>query len=91
MENLEHPDITYALRTGYPRPEREPRAIKCTYCCEELSGDDEAIDYDGDWVCGKCFLNQLQGDLFITEIAKKLGFRVATAEEAAEEMVCDNE
>ena len=41
---LEHPDITYALRTGYPRPVREPRSIKCAYCDKELSGDDEAID-----------------------------------------------
>ena len=88
---LEHPDITYALRTGYPRPVREPRSIKCAYCDKELSGDDEAIDYDGDYVCEECFLNQLQEDLSISEIAKKLDFVVKTAEEAAEEMEDDSE
>lgn len=88
---LEHPDITYALRTGYPRPVREPRAIKCAYCDKELSGNDKAIDYDGDYVCGDCFLNQLQEDLLIGEIAGKLGFIVKTAEEAAEEMEDDSE
>ena len=88
---LEHPDITYALRTGYPRPVREPRSIKCAYCDKELSGDDEAIGYDGDYVCGDCFLNQLQEDLLIGEIAGKLGFIVKTAEEATEEMEDDSE
>lgn len=83
---LEHPGITYAIRTGYPQPVREPRSIKCAYCDQELSGDDEAIDYDGDYVCEECFLNQLREDLSISEIAKKLGFIVKAAEEAAEEM-----
>lgn len=88
---LEHPDITYALRTGYPRPVREPRSIKCAYCDKELSGDDETIDYDGDYVCAECFMDQLQADLLIGEIAKKLGFIVKPATEAAEEMEDDSE
>ena len=72
-------------------PYREPRSIKCAYCDKELSGDDETIDYDGDYVCAECFMDQLQEDLLIGEIAKKLGFIVKPATEAAEEMEDDSE
>ena len=37
--NLEHPDITAALRTGYPRGHREPPEPRCPECgkvCERL-------------------------------------------------------
>lgn len=91
MDVLEHPDITYAIRTGYPMAVREPRMIRCAYCNKELSGDDEAFDYDGDFICESCFLEQLQNDLSAKDIAEKLDFRVLTADRAAEEMEESNE
>jgi len=35
MYNLEHPDITAALRTGYPVNYKEPEPPLCPVCGEE--------------------------------------------------------
>lgn len=83
------PDIDRALRTGYSGP--LPQSIHCEYCNAELSSDDPVFSYDGDLVCDECFMNQLQEDLSISDIAKRLGFRVLTASRAAEEQEEDNE
>lgn len=78
------PDIDRVLLTGYPEP-LQPHSIHCEYCGAELSSDDPVFSYEGDLVCDECFMNQLQEDLSISDIARKLGFRVLTASRAAEE------
>lgn len=51
MGNLEHPDITSALRTGYPLG--TPPMPKCPVCGEECSTF--YIDYFGEVVgCNDC-------------------------------------
>lgn len=84
------PDIDRALRTGYPGP-LPPQSIHCEYCNAELSSNDPVISLGCDLVCDECFMKQLQEDLSISDIARKLGFRVLTACRAAEEQEEDNE
>ena len=49
--NLEHPDITRALKTGYPDTPDFGRA--CPWCDGDIG--DVAYEIDGEWVCVECF------------------------------------
>lgn len=49
---LEHPDITRANLTGYPRMHTQPSRIeRCPYCHEEFTEPSEAITYADRYFC----------------------------------------
>lgn len=49
---LEHPDITRANLTGYPRMHTQPSRIeRCPSCHEEFMGPSEAITYADRYFC----------------------------------------
>ena len=53
MSNLyEHPDITAALLTGYPRGMRPDWVKSCPWCDDDLG--DAAYDIGGEKVCEEC-------------------------------------
>lgn len=78
------PDIACALRTGYPRPVKEANPIECEYCGKELSGNDDVFCVDGDLICECCFIECLENNHTAKDIAAQFGYRVMTADEAAE-------
>ena len=82
----EHPDIASALQTGYPAGIKELPSVRCSDCGMELSGDDLVFDYDGDSLCGNCFIDCLTEDMSPEDIAKRMGFIVKDADTYAEEM-----
>lgn len=86
MDIPEHPDIEATLQTGYPARTKELPSVRCSNCDIELSSDDPVIDYDGDALCGNCFINRLTEDMSAEDIAKRLGFIVKDADTYAEEM-----
>lgn len=49
----EHPDITYANATGYPRGE-EPEYYFCQRCNDELLDDEVYEDESYDCICADC-------------------------------------
>ena len=52
MEQLQHPDITAAERTGYPR---QPRVFTtCDWCGTEIREGDEYYDIHGEILCAEC-------------------------------------
>ena len=54
MEQLQHPDITAAERTGYPRG-RQPRVFTdCDWCGAEIQEGDEYYDIHGEILCAEC-------------------------------------
>lgn len=66
MNDLEHPDITSALLTGYPtwiRPEREPRCPCCGSECDtvyvdrqgEIFGCECCVATKDPWDVDECF------------------------------------
>lgn len=75
--DLEHPDITEALRTGYPI-QKKPVAV-CTCCGQAVDPYD--IDYSklavqgNDCFCKDCLEEELK-QLSVWEIAKAVGFDV---------------
>ena len=56
MLDLEHPDITSALRTGYPRNHRETHYY-CEECGRELTGESKYEDEHHDYLCSDCLLS----------------------------------
>lgn len=54
---LEHPDITNALRTGYPIG-HEPVSHYCEECGKCLDDEDEVYETDTyEFLCEKCLLS----------------------------------
>ena len=53
---LEHPDITNALRTGYPLGS-EPQSHYCEECGKCLDDEDEYEDVRHEFLCGHCLLS----------------------------------
>lgn len=82
----EHPDIASALQTGYPARSCAVHHVTCMDCDEELTGSDLVFDYDGDALCGNCFIDRLTEDMSPEDIAKRMGFIVKDADTYAEEM-----
>ena len=57
MENLQHPDITAAERTGYPRG-REPEVFaQCEYCGDDIYIGEDYYDIHGYKYCWHCMQN----------------------------------
>jgi hypothetical protein len=54
--DLQHPDITHALLTGYPRG-GEPKPHFCEFCEREID-DSETVyeDEHYDYLCERCLL-----------------------------------
>lgn len=90
MDIPEHPEIEATLQTGYPARTKELPSVRCSDCGIELSSDDPVIDYDGDALCGNCFIDRLTEDMSAEDIAKRLGFIVKDADTYAEEMEEEN-
>lgn len=61
--NLEHPDISRALRTGYAKNYHDPRLCEC---CGENPIDEKFWELDGFELCDDCVINmaftELKGD-----------------------------
>lgn len=53
--DLEHPEITWALRTGYPSWS-QPKKIYCSYCDNDISDEEVYEDEDYDCLCEDCLL-----------------------------------
>lgn len=55
MRDLEHPEITWALKTGYPSW-NQPNEHKCEECGCELYSDEMYKDEYHDCICEECLL-----------------------------------
>lgn len=58
MDHIEHPDIAWMRKTGYPRDYEEPKEYTCPECGKE---PDEYIyrDRHGDIIgCDRCITSQ---------------------------------
>lgn len=55
MFGIEHPEITWAERTGYPSYS-QPIEINCEYCGEEVDEDASYVDTYYDYLCEDCLL-----------------------------------
>lgn len=56
MEQLQHPDITAAERTGYPR-HRQPRVFTtCDWCGSKIYEGDTYFDIHGLILCADCLI-----------------------------------
>lgn len=53
--DLEHPDITYALKTGYPMW-NQPKYFNCCMCGDEITSDEVYEDFGFDCLCENCLL-----------------------------------
>ena len=73
LEIPDHPDVAYALATGYPEPEKP--SIRCEYCGEEICGSEPIFFYDGDRICENCCRDKIEEDFSIAEIADKLNIQ----------------
>lgn len=52
----DHPDITWAERTGYPAW-NQPKFTFCNHCGEELCEDEAFQDEQYDYLCEWCLLD----------------------------------
>ena len=55
FELIEHPEITYTLRTGYPSW-NQPKTYQCELCGEELNSDEVYEDSTYDYLCEECLM-----------------------------------
>lgn len=53
--DLEHPEITKALKTGYPSW-NQPEYYNCQMCNEELNHEEVYEDFGYDCLCENCLL-----------------------------------
>ena len=71
---LEHPEITTALRTGWPVEQKH--YPECACCGQEMEPEDieysRLYEFDGEWLCGDCLKERL-ADLAAGELAALLG------------------
>lgn len=58
IRDIEHPEITWIERTGYPSYAQytQPTEINCEYCGEVIEEDDSYIDTYYDYLCEDCLL-----------------------------------
>ena len=54
MENLQHPDITAAERTGFPRRKQPATWMTCDWCGVTIRYGDEYFDIHGEIICFDC-------------------------------------
>ena len=57
MEHIQHPEITWAERTGYPSW-NQPRdnEIYCEECGKDITHEDVYYDHNHKHLCEKCLL-----------------------------------
>lgn len=72
----DHPDIARALSTGYGRAFR---AVRCTSCRAEFTGDSPLYNYYGDILCRTCFRRSLLDDKNTDELADAFNIDKTTA------------
>lgn len=56
MNDLEHPDISRALATGYPSRSRASCTC-CDWCGDPVSYSDWYIEIDDETICWNCILD----------------------------------
>lgn len=56
--DIEHPDITMARRTGYPRRYVEEEEIFVCEVCENEIDDDDVYEDGGEILCRHCLLDR---------------------------------
>lgn len=78
----DHPEIAYALRTGYPKP---VKFVKCADCGEEFTGDHRMYISDGDLVCGNCLWNRIEENYDSDDLAEAFDIERTTAGSYVEE------
>lgn len=59
MYALEHPDITNAIRTGYPCG-HEPQPIYCERCGNDISDEEVFEDDEYEYLCVNCLMNKYE-------------------------------
>lgn len=55
MEHIEHPEIKWIQRTGYPSYHQEP-VIYCGECGEDITDDEWYEDEHHEFLCKTCLL-----------------------------------
>ena len=55
MGGIQHPEIDWYERTGYPS-DMQPKPICCEECGEEIEGD-EYFDSEHELLCERCLLS----------------------------------
>ena len=74
--DLEHPDITSALRTGYPAYQQEGGRPSCDDCGQEADPEDGTYKWlyelDGDWLCADCLMERIK-EMDVRDLADWLG------------------
>lgn len=55
MMELDHPDVAYALKTGYPRW-KQPQSYYCEECGTSLEDEQAYEDAGHDFLCKDCLL-----------------------------------
>lgn len=72
-ENLEHPDVTSAVCTGYPARQIRARTARCSECDGAVvPGDSEygvLLEYNGKMLCRTCFEDAVEDDLHRDPVA----------------------
>lgn len=52
--NLEHPDITKTLATGYPTGRHGGAGFFCDFCTREIMIGEDYMDVDQKYICWRC-------------------------------------
>lgn len=67
---------------GYPEPKRQEREGICPYCYRNF---DKYVFSNGDeWMCERCFREELEDNFTLTDIADALGYNWIKAEDMLE-------
>lgn len=88
MKQLEHPDITAALKTGRPSSFTrynpvDVRIAYCDNCGGALFADELVVEFDDRCLCESCFRKELAA-LPLEELAEMVEAEVKTANEVSE-------
>ena len=60
--DLEHPEITWALRTGYPSW-NQPKEVFCDWCGNDIYDEEVYEDEEYECLCESCLLKLHKKDL----------------------------
>lgn len=80
---FEHPDITSALATGYPRGILDRELPRCGRCRAIFMPDEEAYLIDGKPYCRDCFPEEIVENTPTIDLVAILGVKHCPAEELA--------
>ena len=74
FEQIEHPDITAACRTGYPNRTYIKHSVTCSNCgfTAPEDGCDEFYRWEGEIICGECMEEKFD-EMSLMEKAALLG------------------